>query len=51
VGSAFDTNWDSLVPQAAPIEGRGEGTCAALVGFTSSAKLDYNLVMPLLLYP
>src|ERR1700683_3282992 len=37
VGSASDTNWDSLVPQAASIEGRGEGTCAALVGFLLGA--------------
>ena len=32
-GSVLDTDWDSPVPQAASIEGQGEGTCAALVGF------------------
>jgi hypothetical protein len=26
-------DWDSSVPQAASIKGRGEGTCMALVGF------------------
>ena len=46
LGSAFDTDWDSSVPQAASIEGQGEGTCMALVGFHSGAKLDYTLVTP-----
>jgi hypothetical protein len=32
-GSVLDTDWDSLVSQAASIEGWGDGTCAALVGF------------------
>jgi len=50
LGSAFDTDWDSSVPQAASIEGRGEGTCVALVGFHSGAKLDYTTVMPPLIY-
>ena len=39
-------NWDILVPQAASIEGRGEGTHAALVGFLFGAELDYNSVTP-----
>ena len=33
LGSELDTNWDSSVPQAASTVRRGEGTCAALVGF------------------
>ena len=45
LGSAFDTNWDSSVPQAASTVGQGEGTCVALVGFLFGAVLDYISVM------
>ncbi|KIM77335.1 hypothetical protein PILCRDRAFT_623308 [Piloderma croceum F 1598] len=37
LGSEDVTNWDSSVPQAAPTEGQGEGTCMALAGFHSGA--------------
>ena len=33
VGSVYDTDWESSVPQAASVERRGKGTYAALVGF------------------
>ena len=42
LGSVVDTDWDSLVPQAAPIEGRGEGTYTALVGFHLDIGFDYT---------
>jgi hypothetical protein len=47
LGSADDTGWDSPVPRAAPTEGRGEGTYAALVGFHFSTRLDYTQTVPL----
>ena len=42
-------DWDSSVPQAASIEGWGEGTCAALIGFHFGVKLDYMSVTHLLI--
>jgi hypothetical protein len=39
-------NWDSSVPQATSTERRGEGTCAALVGFLFGAVLNYYSVTP-----
>ena len=52
LGSVPDMDWDSSVPLAASIEGRGEGTCTALVGFHSfGAQLDYLLVTPSPLRP
>jgi hypothetical protein len=43
VGSVFDMDWESPVPQAASLEGRGEGTYTALVGFPFGSGLDFIL--------
>jgi hypothetical protein len=36
-------DWESPVPQAASLEGRGEGTYTALVGFPFGSGLDFIL--------
>jgi hypothetical protein len=43
VGSVFDTDWESPVPQATSIEGWGEGAYTALVGFPFGSGLDFIL--------